>query len=122
MTVEEHHAVLCLILKDHATKWRVIGQYLGFTPGELDNIQSRPLLMQTAPESWLYAMLAGFLKGDLNDREGSPTLKLLETALIKAGLGATASQLRDDMQQLQGEVVNVHTLEYLTHNYVHIST
>ena len=34
-----------------ATKWRDIGTQLRFHPGELDNIQARPFLMQSAPES-----------------------------------------------------------------------
>ena len=44
-------------LNNPATKWRDIGTHLRFHPGVLDNIQARPFLMQTAPESWLGAML-----------------------------------------------------------------
>ena len=44
-------------LKQHAAKWREIGTYLGFLPGELTNIEARPYLSQSAPTSWLGAML-----------------------------------------------------------------
>ena len=103
LTVEVHHAVLCEILKPHATKWREIGQHLGFLPGDLDNIQAAPLLLQTAPVSWMNAVLEKFLK----EREGGAKMSVLETALNKAGLGVTASQLRDNVQRLlaQGIVV-----------------
>ena len=106
LTVASHHAVLCHSLKLHASKWREIGQYLGFLPGELDNIQAAQLLMQNSPVSWLNAMLEKFLKGDYRRspdvREGGATLSVLEAALSKAGFGATASQLRDDIQRQQG--------------------
>ena len=116
LTVEVHHAVLCEILKPHATKWREIGQHLGFLPGDLDNIQAAPLLLQTAPVSWMNVMLERFLvqgfKRHLDDAETESckrgaTMSVLETALNKARLGVTASQLRDNVQRLlaQGNVV-----------------
>ena len=49
-------------LTNHATRWRDIGIRLAFRPGELDNIQARPFLQQTAPESWLGAMLTEWLQ------------------------------------------------------------
>ena len=104
LKVESHHAVLCHILELHASKWREIGQYLGFLPGELDNIQAAPFLMQKAPVSWLNAMLEKFLnRGDTINYPA--TLSVLNDALNKAGFGVTASGLRDCIQQqkqLQG--------------------
>ena len=51
-------------------------------------------------------MLEKFLEGDYRQspdvREGMATLSVLEAALSKAGFGATASQLRDDIQRQQG--------------------
>ena len=106
LTVASHHAALCHSLKLQAADWKMIGRYLGFLPGELNNIEAAPLLMQTAPVSWLDAMLKRFLEGDYrrspNVREGGATLSVLEAALSKAGFGATASQLRDDIQRQQG--------------------
>ena len=103
LTVKDHHAVLCEILKPHATNWREIGQHLGFLPGDLDNIQAAPLLLQTAPVSWMNVMLENFLQ----EREGGAKVSVLEAALNKAGLGVTASQLRDNVHRLlaQGIVV-----------------
>ena len=116
LTVKDHHAVLLHILKPHATKWREIGQHLGFLPGDLDNIQGDPLLLLTAPVSWMNVMLERFLirgfKRHLDDAETESckrgaTMSVLETALNKAGFGVTASQLRDNVQRLlaQGIVV-----------------
>ena len=106
LTVESHHAALCHSLKLQAADWKMIGQYLGFLPGELNNIEAAPLLMQKAPVSWLNAMLERFLKGDYRRspdvRKGGATLNVLKAALSKAGFGATASQLRDDIQRQQG--------------------
>ena len=103
LTVEDHRAVLCEILKLHANKWREIGQHLGFLPGDLDNIQAAPLLLQTAPVSWMNAVLEKVLK----EREGGAMVSVLEAALNKAGLGVTASLLKDNVQRLlaQGIVV-----------------
>ena len=107
LTVEEHYSALCYILEVHATKWRDIGQYLGFLPGELDNIQGSPLLLQTAPISWLNTMIEKFLqdkyKRRVEERIYSTKTKLetLETALKKTGLGAAASQLKDEIQRLK---------------------
>ena len=97
--------MLCEILKPHATKWREIGQHLDFLPGDLDNIQAAPLLLQTAPISSMNAVLEKFLQ----EREGGAMVSVLETALTKAGLGVTASQLRNNVQRLlaQGIVVTI---------------
>ena len=74
-------------LNIHACKWRDIGLQLGFLPGELDNIQARPFLMQTAPESWLGAMLTEWLQRAPDDTRGSSSLKSLMHALSKCGIG-----------------------------------
>ena len=105
LTVKNHHAVLCHVLEQHAYMWKEIGLHLGFLPGHLDNIQAAPLLLQTAPVSWMNAMLEQFLK----EREGGAKMSVLEAALSKAGLGVTASQLRDDVQRLlaQGTMVGM---------------
>ena len=84
-------------LKSHASNWREIGIYLGFHPGELDGIQSGPLLLAQAPKSWLQAMLADWLQWCPGDARGSTqyaTLSALRKAVDKAGFGRTASELR----------------------------
>lgn len=119
LTVHEHHTVLCQILKDHATQWREIGMYLNFSPGALKNIQANPLLLQNAPKSWLYMMLEDFLKFKQSDDESDgpasgASLNLLKSALTKANLGATASQLKEHL--LKGELVFLYTVVHACMN------
>ena len=83
-------------LKAHAAKWREIGTYLGFLPGELSNIEARPNLMQGAPITWLGAMLEEWIQWAPSDSRGSTSFASVEdlkTAVIDAGLGATAHEL-----------------------------
>ena len=84
---ESHLPKLLEKLNIHACKWRDIGLQLGFLPGELDNIQARPFLMQSAPESWLGAMLTEWLQRAPDDTRGSSSLKSLTHALSKCGIG-----------------------------------
>ena len=79
-------------LKKYATKWRDIGTHLGFYSWELDNIQARPFLMQTAPESWLGAMLTEWLQRAPNDTRGSSSIESLTLALSKCGIGMKLEQ------------------------------
>ena len=84
-------------LKKHAAKWRELGIHLGFLPGELDNIEVRPNLLQGAPISWFGAMLESWLQWAPGDSRGSPnfaTLEVLKEALSEAGLGASGHDLR----------------------------
>jgi hypothetical protein len=84
------------ILKEFPHKWREIGSGLGFTFSELEVVQNRPLLLATAPLSWLDAMLASWQHWTPTDSRRSrqyPTLCSLRTAVSKAGLGQTAEQL-----------------------------
>ena len=74
--------------------WRDIGMHLGFTQGELDNIQANPmLLVQGAPVSWLNKMITEWLQwapGDGRGSTGFATKESLIHALNRAGLGAIA--------------------------------
>ena len=93
---EQDHKILFEKLVKHSTKWREIGLCLGFLPSELDNIAARPLLLATAPNSWLDAMLAEWLQWAPEDSRGSTssaTLGNLREALIKAGFCQTAQSL-----------------------------
>jgi hypothetical protein len=87
------------MLKKHASKWREIGKYLKFHPGELDNIASRPHLHPTAPTSLLDAMLQEWIEWAPRDSRGSTSFANLEdlrAALRDAGLGTTAHGLKLD--------------------------
>ena len=91
-----HHAVLLKQLTKHSADWKIIGLYLGFSSGELNDIEARPFLLQGAPRSWLSAMLAQWLQWAPGDCRGSTsfaTLENLKTALNHANLGATAHDL-----------------------------
>ena len=75
-------------LNDHATKWRDIGMQLCFQQGQLDNIQTRPFLQSSAPESFLGAMLTDWLQRSPDDIRRGPTIDNLIFALRQSGLGA----------------------------------
>ena len=84
-------------LKLHAAKWREIGIHLGFLTSELASIEARPTLSQSAPLSWLVAMLEEWLQWAPEDSRGSTsfaTLEDLTDALNEAGLGASARDLK----------------------------
>ena len=80
----------------HSAKWREIGVHLGFHPGELDDIQARPLLLSNAPKSWLEAMLAEWLEWAPADGRGSKScasLHSLRKALVRSGAREAAQSL-----------------------------
>ena len=94
---DDHQAVLLKQLKKHSAKWKEIGLYLGFTTGELNNIEVRPLLAASAPISWLSTMLAEWLQWAPEDSRGSTSFAMLDdlkAALREAGFGATAYDLK----------------------------
>ena len=85
----DHTDVYCK-LEPCAAHWRAIGKALGFTEGEMDNIQSSPMLMMQAPRSWLGQMLTQWLQWAPGDGRGSTsfaTKESLRAALLKANLG-----------------------------------
>ena len=93
---EDHHSVLLKQLTNYSSKWRNIGSFLGFRPGELDVIENKPVLLGGAPISWLSAILAEWLQWAPGDSRGSTsfaTLESLKAALKDAGLGAKADDL-----------------------------
>ena len=92
-----HYATLYEQLSLYAAKWRTIGAYLGFHQGELDTIESKPLLLHEAPKSWLREMLSEWLEWAPGDGRGSvrcATLNQLRDAARKSGLGRTAQELQ----------------------------
>ena len=93
---KDHHTKLLDVLAVHASKWRVIGTYLGFTQSELEIIQSRPMLLTQAPLSYLNEMLSMWYQwapGDGRGSEDFATLGALKHALSHAGRGRTAAEL-----------------------------
>ena len=93
---KDHHKKLLDQLKLHAAKWREIGTSLGFLQGELDNIQSKPMLFMQAPSSYLNEMLSEWYQWAPGDGRGSKdfaTLGALKNAMRQAGLGKAANDL-----------------------------
>ena len=91
------HPKLLIQLCEHAAKWKDIGTYLGFSQGELEIIQTNPMLfVQGAPRSYLNYMLSEWLQWAPGDDRGSTqfaTLQAFQSAMNKAGLGMAARQL-----------------------------
>ena len=83
----DHHSILFNQLEKHSTEWRTIGRCLGFLPSKLKVIQAKPLLLDSAPSSWLEEILVQWLCS------GTATLETLRNALYEAELGQTASNL-----------------------------
>ena len=74
-------------LKDHASEWKSIGCYLGFSQGQLKNIESMPTLLVKAPVSHLRELLTQWIQ------EGDATIQRLKYALNKSGLGVAATEI-----------------------------
>ena len=93
---QEHETIIYWHLNRFASKWREIGMGLQFKHCELNNIQSKPLLLSTAPASWLNEMLSMWLQWAPGDHRGSTnyaTVEGLAIALERAGLAAAADDL-----------------------------
>ena len=93
---ERDYNWICGQLYQYASKWRTIGQGLGFTSAELDTIQASPANFTDAPTSYLYAMFSRWLQWAPGDARGSrdyATLRSLRRAVDRAGLGVVAQQL-----------------------------
>ena len=95
---DDDHSYIYDKLKDKATRWRDIGKELGFKEGEMDNIQSNPvLLMQSAPKSYLREILTQWLQWAPGDGRGSTsyaTKESLRAALLEVNLGQLAEQFQ----------------------------
>ena len=93
---EDNHSVLYEKLAEHSSKWWEVGVHLGFRPSELDDINSRPLLLSNAPKSWCSVMLAEWLQwapGDKRKSSNFATLEGLKDALDKAGLSECSQSI-----------------------------
>ena len=95
---DNHPKALLNQLSDYTTQWYSIGIQLGFSPGELDNIQASPNLHDDAPISWLTKMLTKWflwVPGDDRGSEKEANLEELKAALRSrpVGLGVLAPDL-----------------------------
>ena len=88
----KHQSVLSSELKMKSAKWNDIAMYLGFINDELEIIKAMPLLLTSAPNSWLNEMLSEWLQwapGDARNSTKIATLEELRDALNKTGLQGT---------------------------------
>ena len=94
---DSDHTKICNVLEDHAAKWRDIGGVLGFSEGELDNIQcNQVLLTQSPPMSFLKQMISQWLQWVPGDGRGSTDCAMKESlvaALKKVNLGRLAEKI-----------------------------
>ena len=74
-------------LKDCAAEWKEIGCHLGFRPGQLEIIESKPLLLPTAPVSYFGELLTQWL------HRGDATLQALKSALNQTGLRVLSNEI-----------------------------
>ena len=75
------------LLTDKVSRWRDIGTALGFSSGELDAIESMPLLFSRAPKSFLEKLLEKWLQWPCEGHKSEPTVEALCKALKnKTGL------------------------------------
>ena len=94
---DKDHAHIYYKLRHHAASWRDIGRALGFKQGEMNNIRSNPMLIASAPNSYLEEMLTQWLEwapGDGRGSVGFATKETLRVALLKANLGQLAQQFQ----------------------------
>lgn len=93
---DEELSRVCVILGPYAHKWKQIGLSLGFTRPELSNIEVKPALFSTAPQSYMHAMLSDWQQWSPGDYRGShdyATLTSLQSAVDRAGLGGAAQEI-----------------------------
>ena len=97
------HAKICNELEDYAAKWREIGGALGFSEGELNNIQANQMLLtQFPPMSYLKEMVSQWLQWASGDGRGSTdcaTKESLVAALLKVNLGQLAEKIDLQLQR-----------------------
>ena len=92
---EEEVAKLLELIHTFSYKWDMIGLKIGFTFSELENIKSMPLLLATAPTSFLKELLSRWIQWPTLSHPTRPTLRVLCTSLRSAivGLGSLADKV-----------------------------
>ena len=96
---ENHLNVLKRVLHSHSPKWREIGGELGFADPELNLISHAPLLLTTAPFSYLAQLLSQWVQWPTANHPTKPILGVLCTALRSSvvGLGSLAERVEEEV-------------------------
>ena len=108
---DKHLSSLYHQLENYAHKWSDIALYLGFLPGEVNNIEASLRLMHGAPKTYLRALFIEWLQWAPGDSRGSgdfATLQSLKTALNKVGLGAAAHDLKSESDEATAMGLGLH--------------
>ena len=88
-------ATLLELIHNFSYKWHEIGLGLGFVQSELTLISSNPLLLISAPASFLRTLLSQWIQWPTKDHPTKPTLEALCEALRGSlvGLGRLAEEV-----------------------------
>ena len=91
---EDKFKILELLI-DKVSHWRDIGTALGFSSGELNEIESMPLLLSRAPKRFLEKLVEKWLQWPCEGHNSEPTVEALCKALKNktVGLGALAKKV-----------------------------
>ena len=100
---EKEVTKLLELIHTFSSKWELIGFMLGFAPSELENIKSMPLLLATAPTSYLKELLSRWVYWPTLSHPTRPTLRALCASLRSplVGLGSLA----DEVETLEREII-----------------
>ena len=94
---DSDHSSIYYKLEYQAANWRDIGKALGFLEGELNVIEKSPSLFMQAPKSFLGEMLTQWLQWAPGDGRGSTSYATKES-LHAALLKANLGQLAEQFQ------------------------
>ena len=97
---EKDVAKLLELIHTFSYKWDMIGLQLKFAPSEIEYIRSMPLLLATAPASFLKELLCQWVQWPTLNHPTRPTLEALCTSLRSSsvGLGALADEVETEMK------------------------
>ena len=95
MLTERDIATLLNLMHNFSYKWNEIGLGLGFFQSELTLISSNPLLLISAPASYLCTLLSQWVQWPTKEHSTKPTLEALCEVLRGSltGLGRLAEQV-----------------------------
>ena len=98
---EKELSTLVKLIHTFSSKWDMIGTDLGFAPSEIEHIRSMPLLLATAPASWLKELLSQWVQWPTLSHPTKPTLRALYTSLRSSlvGLGSLADKVEMKVKQ-----------------------
>ena len=103
---EKDVAKLMKLLCKFSYMWDSIGVMLGFLPTEITTIRSMPLLLPSAPTSYLLELLTQWVQWPTESHPSVPTLRTLCDSLKSSpvGLCSLAEEVEEEMKQATGKI------------------